>query len=448
MKQEASKGIRWRRVLMIFMAVMLVCTVLSRIADSLTIARVEVAKPKSMKLRSEIKASGQVEKNRELAVLTQPDILVESVAVQSGDSVQEGDLMAQLDMEDLQRRIGDIEMQIDNYELTNKGLYSTQRQQSDQRARNIQRAAEDYERIKSEGQEAVQQAKARLEEARAALESAKQAPLEEDGGDPEALARLQENIDSLQEAYDNAAAQESANNLNAARALEDAQAEQPEDYSAQINQQSIEKLQDQLAGLSGLKEQEGRITAPASGTVTQCSLQVGQKTTDTASFTMTDEREGLRFVAEVDGSDGKYMSAGDTVTLKNSAGAEASLPIAAIGSDESGVKRRVTVILPAGVFAMGEMLTMTYVMESRKYETVVPLSALYQEEQQYYVYVADIQNTLLGEAYVTRRMDVEILEKNGEYAALTPSALDSDSKVITQTDRYVEAGERVRLTET
>ncbi|MDE7436094.1 MAG: hypothetical protein K2N01_09810 [Lachnospiraceae bacterium] len=437
MKQEERKGIRWRRVLVIFMAVMFVCTVLSKIADSLTIAKVEAEKPKSMKISSEIKTSGQVEKNRELAVLTQPDILVESVAVQSGDVVCEGDLLAQLDLRDLQSRMEDIGMQIDNYELTNRGLYSTARQQSDQRARNIQRAAEDYERIRREGQESVQQARTQLEEAKSALENAV---------DEEELPRLQENIAALQEAYESAAAQEAANNLNAERALQDAQAELPEDYSAQINEQSIEKLEHQLAQLQGLMEQEGRVTAPASGTITRCCLEVGQKTTDTASFTMTDEREGLRFVAEVDGSDGKYLSVGDTVTLKNSAGAEANLPIAAIGSDESGDKRRLTVMLPAGVFAMGETLSMTYVMESRKYETVVPLSALYQENQQYYVYIADAQNTLLGEAYVTRRMDVEVLEKNGEYAALTPSALDSDDKVITQTDRYVEAGERVRLT--
>lgn len=438
MKQEERTGIRWRRVLVVFMAVMLICTVLSKIADSLTIAKVETQKPKSMKISSEIKASGQVEKNRELAVVTQPDILVESVAVQNGDVVQEGDLLAQLDLHDLQSRMEDIGMQINNYELTNRGLYSTARQQADQRARNIQRATEDYERIRREGQEAVQQARANLEEAKNALENA---------AEEEELSGLQENVEALQNAYDNAAAQESANNLNAERALQDAQAEQPEDYSAQINEQSIDKLEDQLTKLQELMQQEGRVTAPASGTVTRCCLEVGQKTTDTASFTMTDEREGLRFVAEVDGSDGKYLSVGDMVTLKNAAGTETNLPIAAIGSDESGDKRRLTVMLPAGVFTMGETLSMTYVMESRKYETVVPLSALYQENQQYYVYIADTQNTLLGETYVTRRMDVEVLEKNGEYAALTPSALDSDNKVITQTDRYVEAGERVRLTE-
>lgn len=438
MERKEKKGKRWQMILAVFLAAMFFFTVLSKIADSFTTARVVVTRPKSMKISTEIKASGQVEKNQELAVLTQPDIRVAGVMVQSGDAVQEGDVLAQLDMEDLQSRIDDINMQIENYELTNAGLYSSAQVQETQRTQSIQRAREDYDRIQQEGAQAVQQAKDSLDEAQAALAAAE---------DEAERARLSEQVNELQSAYDSAAAQQSANDLAAQRALEDAQAEPAKDYSAQINQMSIEKLQTQLEELTALAGEEGRVTAPAAGTITNRYLEVGQKTTDTAAFTMTDESEGLRFVAEVDGGDAKYLSAGNTVSMKDASGNTAECVISSVTGSGNGDKRSVTVMLPPDVFCMGETLTMTYTMESGKYDTVVPLSALYSEEQQYFVYVAELQNTLLGDAYVIRRMDVDVLEKNGDYAAVNPSALDSDSQVVTQTDRYVEAGERVRLTE-
>lgn len=438
MERKERKGRRWQKIPVVFLAAMLFFTVLSKITDSFTTASVQVTKPRAMKLSSEIKASGQVEKNQELAILTQPDIRVAGVMVQNGDSVQEGDVLAQLDLEDLQSRIDDINMQIENYELTNAGIYSSAQVQEAQRTQSIQRAQEDYSRVQQEGADAVQQAKNRLEEAQASLAAA---------ADEEEREQLQASVNELQSAYDSAVAQQSANNLTAQRALQDAQAEPAKDYSAQINDMSIEKLQNQLAELTELAGKEGRVTAPAAGTITNRYLEVGQKTPDTAAFTMTDESQGLRFVAEVDSDEGKYLSVGMEVSLKSASGNSQTYSITSITSSENGDKRKLTVMLPAGSFALGESLSLTYTMESRKYDMVVPLSSLYKEDQQYYVYVVETQNTLLGDAYVTRRMDVDVLEKNGEYAAVNPSALDSDSKVITQTDRYVEAGERVRLAE-
>lgn len=438
MERKERKGRRWQKIPVVFLAAMLFFTVLSKITDSFTTASVQMTKPRAMKLSSEIKASGQVEKNQELAILTQPDIRVAGVMVQNGDSVQEGDVLAQLDLEDLQSRIDDINMQIENYELTNAGIYSSAQVQEAQRTQSIQRAQEDYSRVQQEGADAVQQAKNRLEEAQASLAAA---------ADEEEREQLQASVNELQSAYDSAVAQQSANNLTAQRALQDAQAEPAKDYSAQINDMSIEKLQNQLAELTELAGKEGRVTAPAAGTITNRYLEVGQKTPDTAAFTMTDESQGLRFVAEVDSDEGKYLSVGMEVSLKSASGNSQTYSITSITSSENGDKRKLTVMLPAGSFALGESLSLTYTMESRKYDMVVPLSSLYKEDQQYYVYVVETQNTLLGDAYVTRRMDVDVLEKNGEYAAVNPSALDSDSKVITQTDRYVEAGERVRLAE-
>ena len=38
-----------------------------------------------------------------------------------------------------------------------------------------------------------------------------------------------------------------------------------------------------------------------------------------------------------------------------------------------------------------------------------------------------------------------VLEKNGSYAALDGESLDAESKIIIDSDRYVKAGDRVRV---
>ena len=44
-------------------------------------------------------------------------------------------------------------------------------------------------------------------------------------------------------------------------------------------------------------------------------------------------------------------------------------------------------------------------------------------------------------------MEVNVLEKNDVYAALDASALPDGSRIIADTDRYVEDGSRVRVME-
>lgn len=57
----------------------------------------------------------------------------------------------------------------------------------------------------------------------------------------------------------------------------------------------------------------------------------------------------------------------------------------------------------------------------------------------------ETRDTVLGQQTEAVKMEVEVLEKNRQFAALEPSALNESSRIITDTDRYVAAGDRVRL---
>ena len=61
--------------------------------------------------------------------------------------------------------------------------------------------------------------------------------------------------------------------------------------------------------------------------------------------------------------------------------------------------------------------------------------------------VVEKQNTILGEQEKAVKEEVKILDKNEMYAALESESIKEDSQIIADSDRYVEAGDRVRLRE-
>ena len=54
---------------------------------------------------------------------------------------------------------------------------------------------------------------------------------------------------------------------------------------------------------------------------------------------------------------------------------------------------------------------------------------------------------MLGEETVARKVNVSIVEKNGEYAALSDGSLSEDDSAIVESDTMLANGEKVRLKE-
>ncbi len=56
-------------------------------------------------------------------------------------------------------------------------------------------------------------------------------------------------------------------------------------------------------------------------------------------------------------------------------------------------------------------------------------------------------STVLGTELTARRVNVNVLDKNTEYAALEEGGITTDQNVIVGSDRSLEADARVRLDE-
>ena len=231
----------------------------------------------------------------------------------------------------------------------------------------------------------------------------------------------------------------------AARAVENALLAEQADHTAEINAITLKQYEKQLADLKALSEQNGEVRAEAAGTVTKVLVETGQKTTDTAAVLLSDEQEGLLFTASVDKQFREYLSAGVTAELSGSGRLKEECTISAIETAEDGQTVRIMAELSGDTFTPGESAAITVSGKSDSYDSVVPATAIREENQKKYVLLLDTESTILGEQYVARKVEVEVLDKNGTYAAVSSGALSGGSQIIVDANRNVGAGDIVRL---
>lgn len=569
----------WAKGFLSLLFLMFFFTIVSKVAASFTVARVELDTPSSRKLTYEVNVQGRIEQNREIAVMSQPELLVKSVYVGEGQRVEKGETLAVLDREQLREQLRHVDDEKRKLVLQNQDLQANRAKLLKNRERDITRAREDYERLVKQSKRTIQEAdRQRKEEVRAAKrawEDACQEPdvdnsvrvnqiemeklalsrkrledIQKAGGkiaapengiiceilaavgqkttdgalfllenekkemtavisQPELLIKrirvtagqqvkegdalaeldlnqLQEKIDYVRGEYESLQLQNQAleknreqmlkdrkRNINRAkrdyerarskngtgknsaeadamkkelqeakRTWRDARQKPDVDHTIEMNQIAIEELEFQREKLEEIEAKEGRITAPETGVITSVAAAVGQKTADGGLFTMTDERKGLKFVGRMASEDAKYLSVGDEVSLTTAKNKAENISVTSLEMDEEEMMR-VTALLPANIFSLGESASLSVRQESQNYACTVPVTALHQEDGRNYVLVSETEDTVLGKQDIARRVEVVVLESNQAYAALNGDDLKEDSQIIIDTDRYVGDGDRI-----
>ena len=83
----------------IFLILMLLFTILSRSADSLTIARVQVRSPGKQVITHTVSGSGTVTSETEEAVFVLANQKIKKVYIKEGSRVQKGDVLFEVDLD-------------------------------------------------------------------------------------------------------------------------------------------------------------------------------------------------------------------------------------------------------------------------------------------------------------------------------------------------------------
>ena len=560
--KKSSLQVKAIKVLAGFLILMFLLTILSRAADSLTIAKVTASAATGGVISHNIETDGNITPNKDIAISTSADIKIASVEATEGKTVKKGDVLIQLDMDDLKTKLLKAQKDLAVAQATASDKKANEAIEADNKARSLERSYEDYNQTISDADDAVSKAKDNMSEAWKAYndykknnnnntddtdttvsdslqktveekqeaydkavdeldgvekhieydvcKEIKKASVDEKGNEvklspdaeqeirkevnarpenvsllknandkvdkakdalseaenalsayneqqnnnssasyDEQLKALYDDYKSKEEAYDEAIKQRKSTIQSADRSLEDANTPESVDTASALTENDdLQEKQLAVDKLQKVMDAGGKVTAPSDGLVTKVNVTTGEATTEDTAIRISDQSAGYKFAATLDKSDAKFLAKDDKVTLDLGNGTSVEgLKIQSIDvSQEDKNSYELTVSIPAKVKKIGTIATLKVEKASKKYDTCVPLTALHSDGDKYYVYVINEKDTILGTETAVDKVQVEILDKNNEQAAID-GAFSWDQKFVLTSSKTLRDGDRVRLLE-
>ena len=559
--KKSSLQVKAIKALAGFLILMFLLTILSRAADSLTIAKVTASAATGGVISHNIEVDGNITPNKDIAISTSANIKIASVEATEGKTVKKGDLLIQLDPADLKKKLLQAQKELQVAKATASDKKANEAIAADTKSKSLQRTYEDYNQTVADANDSVSKAKSDMNEAWNAyntyknsnsnsgetdttvsdslkktveekqlaydkavtnldgvekdIEADVQKEIEKasvnESGNPITLTQEEkqkireqvnarpENVSLLQnandqintakdalteaenalsayneqqnnsssasydeqlktlyddykakeEAYNEAVKQRQSTIQSANRTLEDAKAPENVDTATALTaNDDLEEKQLAVDELQKVMDVNGKITAPSDGLITKVNVTTGETTTEDTAIRISDQSAGYKFTATLDKASAKYLSKDDKVTLDLGNGTTVEgLTVQSIDvSAEDKNSYELTVSIPAKVKKLGSIATLKVEKASKKYDTCVPLGALHSDGDKYYVYVINEKDTILGTETAVDKVQVDILDKNNEQAAIEGSFSWGQQFVLTSS-KTLRNGDRVRLVE-
>ena len=445
---DRKKLLKWCGM---FFAVMVIFTAVSRAASSISVAQVETGKIQNKTIAHVVQGSGTIEGTKERAVFVLEDQLVKQVLVREGQAVKKGETLLVFSTDQLKETIREKEDRIEELTLQIGDLESQAQVAETAKKRALRRAQEDYNFAEGNGSVTISNARRELEAARQKLDDYYASLSGEFTDEPADKSQEQALLDEIrmrQEAVDQAVMSSNQDRLAARRGMEDAAAESARDSTVENVRRELAREQDELENLNKILKRKGRVKAPVNGVIKRISAVTGGLTGQDAAMVLYETTGIFRVETSITEEDVKYALVGEKAVLKGADGVEKTGVIEAVGEDrENPELQKISIAVSEGEFRIGENVEIEISREEGPYSACVPLGALGEENGKNFVYVADTQDTVLGEVLVARRVQVNVKNKNASFAALEEGVLTADQRIITYSDREITEGSRVRLME-
>lgn len=440
MKQKLIKIAVW------FLGVMAAFTMLSRAAYNVSTPKVVIGEIENMEMGPEVTGSGIVEARKEIPVTVEAQQLIRSVDVIAGEEVQEGDVLFELDKEQLAKNVETKEQELASLKQQIQNANNASEVSRQTRELSITQAETDYQRAVKQGNQSVGRAEEDLQQAKNEYQSFLANPSGYPGRTEEEFAQR---VEEMQSAYDAAVDARDESIYQAQKAVDMANLPIAEDGSAaqmEVERQAKEK---EITRLKALQEQEGLIKSPANGVIYEVNIKPGAMTTGTGDILLSSEAEGLVLKAQFPEEQKEYLVRGAKVRVFSEAFTESELnklgdlKINSVGQTMDGMGYEVNVFLEDGSIPIGTMLSMQIQTEKKTYDSCLPLEALHQEEEgKYFVYTLDETQSVLGDEKVARKVDVTVEYKGDLYVAV--EGLSVEQQVIISSTKELKDGGRVK----
>lgn len=437
----------------IFFLIMCFLTVFSRSMDSFRVAQVTTGTIQKTMIDHSVGGSGNVESTNQQAVFTVAQMKISSMAVQEGDQVKEGDLLFQVDLKTLQERKSAIKAEIEQARLTQEDARKQNQIAQEKQEAALTHAQENYNQAVAAGDLAVAQAQSDLNLANERLNefyASSDDGLNSEEGQSSAQDEqsLLDDVREKEKALESALASRDQSVATARQAVEDASFPAQTDSSDQIQEVTISQKQTDLDEVNTLLEQGGKVIAANSGVVSKINVSTGGQTTDEAVLLLGQKSENYQVVASVDASMEEYINLGAEVVFTDRDGKklEKSGEVKSVkNQEENSSMLSVVLSVPSQEVEIGDSLNFEITNESEVYDCCLPLTALYEDDSDYFVYVVEEEDSVLGTIQIVRQVPVEVEDKNETMAALKSGVLTDEQQVVVDSDRTIQGGSRVRL---
>lgn len=428
--------------LAIFMAFMWLCTLVSKSIYASKLPMVSTTRAESKYIEHIVEAEGIVEAGAKLPVAVLSGLRVEELAVHSGDKVEEGDLLFTVDLEDLKQIMEEQELAAAKTQLQIDTIVHNKELAQEQKALEEARAREDYDALARYQDTLVGRAAEDVVQAEKALE---ELPDESKGNGSEEEESLKRQLQAA--AYAEADAKWNRENTmkDAGRKVEDILQEENADATLAVYRTELAALQEKIAAYRAVLDQEGKIIAPMSGTVTDIYVQAGGRVPDTASFLLADDAVACQFRTALTKEQKSYVNLGDDVKLELNGRRKIDVKVDYLEENENMPGSYTAIVkLPEETGVPGLSGKLSCSKAGEKQPVCISIMALHSENERNFVYVVNEREGILGKEYYVEEINVALVDKNDKLAAIE-GAVTSDSLIVVSSTKEVKKGDVVRL---
>lgn len=425
-----------------FMAFMWLCTLVSKSIYASKLPMVSTTRADSKYIEHIVETEGIVEAGAKLPVAVLSGLRVEELAVHTGDKVEEGQVLFTVDLEDLKQIIDEQELAAAKTQLQIDTIVHNKELAQNQKALEEARAREDYDALARYQDTLVGRAAEEVVQAEKALE---ELPDESKGNGSAEEELLKRQLQAA--AYAEADAKWNRDNTikDAGRRVEDILQEENADATLAVYRTELTAVQEKIAAYRALLDQEGKITSPLSGTVTDIYVQAGGRVPDTASFLLADDEVACQFKVALTKEQKSYVNLGDDVKLELDGRKKIDVKVDYLEENENMPGSYTAVVkLPEGTGVPGLSGRLSCSKVGEKQPVCISIMALHSENERYFVYVVNEREGILGKEYYVEEINVSVVDKNDKLAAIE-GAVTSDSLIIESATKEVKKGDAVRL---
>lgn len=377
------------KAMIFFFIGMAACTYFAWQASLLTTAKVKTERIRNGSLVRKVTGTGRVQSSEKSFQSLPEGQKVAKVLLEAGDLVQKGDAVVQLDLEYLNQSIREQKREVRQAELELKQ----------------QKLTAKYEAKKIEDSVSVNQEDSEMSN-QESINKAKQSVQEE--------KRYQKQLAALQR-----------------EGLE----------------LTLESQKEQLEKLETWAACDGVVFSQNAGVLEAVGVVEGAITSGTEQIVLQSGQQEI--CGEIEEASLGLIKEGCEVTvLIQGEAEEQKIPVEKVGMSKEGKMMwygKIPNQKEAKNYSVNTIISYNYHEKTAgSYEALVPLSALREEQNAAYVLAAEVRAGILGDQYTAIKVPVTVLDQDEDYAAVE-GAIGADTLIVSESNKYVEAGDRIRL---